>query len=191
MGPSTRPGERELIGAVLRKDRKASAEFVELHAGAVYSYVRHRLLPRTDLVDDLVQDVFLAAWESLAGFRGEAPVRAWLIGIARHRVEDYYRARLQEGAAQDEDTASLPDPAAGLQLDDALDREKLSQKTEEILAGLPEAYSVALLWRYWEKRSAREMAQFTGRSEKAIERTLARARALFKERWNGNRSGTG
>ena len=56
------------------------------------------------------------------------------------------------------------------------------------MGGLPEVYSIALLWRYWEKRSAREMALATGRTEKSIERILARARALFKKRWNDDRS---
>src|SRR5713226_9211919 len=96
MTPSAKVDEQDLIAAVLRKDRKASAEFVALYADAVYSYVRHRLLPRTDLVDDLVQDVFLAAWESLPSFRGDSPVHSWLMGIARHRVEDYYRRRLRD-----------------------------------------------------------------------------------------------
>jgi DNA-directed RNA polymerase specialized sigma24 family protein len=40
-----------------------------------------------------------------------------------------------------------------------------------------------LLWRYWEQRSAREMAAAIGATEKSVERTLARARATFKELW--------
>jgi DNA-directed RNA polymerase specialized sigma24 family protein len=53
-----------------------------------------------------------------------------------------------------------------------------------VLASLPEAYSLALLWRYWEKRSAQEMAERTGKTVKAIERLLARAREMFRERWS-------
>lgn len=188
MGPGATSLERELINAVLRKDRKASAEFVDLHAGAVYSYVRHRLLPRTDLVDDLVQDVFLAAWENLATFRGDSPVRTWLIAIARHRVEDLYRSRLREGPSQEDGVDTQPGPGPRIELDEVLDQERVRHRTEQILASLPEIYSIALLWKYWEKRSAREMAELTGRSEKAIERILARARAMFKERWNASRS---
>jgi DNA-directed RNA polymerase specialized sigma24 family protein len=43
---------------------------------------------------------------------------------------------------------------------------------------------MVLLWRYWERRSAAEMAAATGRTEKAIERLLARARGQFRRRWN-------
>jgi RNA polymerase sigma-70 factor (ECF subfamily) len=188
MRPSTEIDEKELIAAVLRKDRKASGEFVARYADTVYSYVLHRLLPRRDLVDDLVQDVFLAAWESLPSFRGESPVRSWLLGIARHRVEDYYRSRLREPLAEDADAAEQADPAAELRLEVALDRERLCRKTKEVLSSLPDIYGIALLWRYWERRNTKEMAAETGRSEKAIERILARARALFKERWNRDQS---
>src|SRR5882672_10412171 len=94
--PSIAADERSLVEAVLRKDRKAMAEFVDRHTDPVYAYVKHRLLPRTDLVDDVVQDVFLAGLEGLSRFTGESSLRVWLLGIARHKVEDYYRARLRE-----------------------------------------------------------------------------------------------
>lgn len=53
--------DRELVAEVLAKDRKATAEFVARYADHVYGYVRRRLIPHTDLVDDLVQEIFLAA----------------------------------------------------------------------------------------------------------------------------------
>ena len=48
---------------------------------------------------------------------------------------------------------------------------------------LPETYGLALLWRYWENRSVRDMAEATRKTDKAVERLLARARARFRELW--------
>ena len=48
---------------------------------------------------------------------------------------------------------------------------------------MPERYGLMLLWRYWEHRSARDMAVAIGTTEKSVERLLARARARFKELW--------
>jgi len=59
------PGDQDLVAAVLAKDRKATAEFVARYADGIYGYVRARLAPRYEFVDDLVQEVFLAAWQSL------------------------------------------------------------------------------------------------------------------------------
>lgn len=173
-----------LVAAVLRKDRKATAEFVAKYSDCTYRYVRARLSPRLDLVDDTVQETFLAAWEHLSMYQGTSPLEGWLLGIARHKVEDYYRSVLRQ-----------PDLLSELDLDDligedesqvetAMDRKRLKEKTQRVLGSLPQRYSVVLLWRYWEQRSAREMAAQTGRTEKAIERLLARARSQFRERWN-------
>lgn len=175
--------ERELVAAILRKDRKATAEFVARFADGVYRYVRSRLIPRLDLVDDLVQDVFLAAWESLPGYRGDSPLSYWLQGIARHKVENFYRTCLRAPLPLEESSERRSEVLVDIGLDESLDRERLLEKTRSILTSLPEAYRLVLRWRYWEQRSAQEMAAETGKTEKAIERLLARAREMFRERW--------
>ena len=174
-----------LVKAVLRKDRKATAEFVELHSDRIYRYVRRRLLPRIDLVDDIVQEVFLAAWDDLSSFRGESSLRRWLLSIARHKVEDYYRRRLREPESlPPEDMQETEEPAVHRPIEELIDRHRVEDRIRSVLAALPERYGLILLWRYWEKRSAREIAAAIGRTEKAVERLLARARAQFKKKWN-------
>jgi RNA polymerase sigma-70 factor, ECF subfamily len=172
-----------LVAAILEKDRKATAEFVARYADQIYLYVRSRLIPRLDLVDDLVQDVFLAAWENLTSYRGDATLGSWLQGIARHKVENYYRASLRAALPLEEAGAEAAEATMDVDLEEFVDRERLQQKTQSILATLPEAYSLVLIWRYWEQCSAQQMAIRTGKSEKAIERLLARAREMFREKW--------
>ena len=175
--------DSSLVAEVLRKDRKATAEFVTLYTDQIYRYVRRRLIPRVDLVDDLVQEIFLAAWTSLSKFRGDSSLQSWIFGIARHKVENHYRNRLRD--------VQLPDGDEGAELgsedlpglEEAFDRQEAENRVREVLAKIPEPYSVVLLWRYWEKRSVREIAEETGKTEKAIERLLARARNQFKKKW--------
>lgn len=171
-----------LVMAVLRRDRKATAHFVNAYTDAVYTFVHRRLTPRHDLVDDVVQDVFLSAWESLRNFRGDAPLRAWLLGIARHKVEDHYRKLLRAADQLDEEiSGELAAVDSGME--EIQRQEQTEKRARAILAELPDHYSAALQWRYWEKRTARQMADATGRSEKGIERLLARARDEFRRRW--------
>ncbi len=180
--------DRELVAEVLRKDRKATAEFVARCADHVYGYVRRRLIPRDDLVEDVVQEILLAAWANLETFRGESSLRSWMLGIARHKVEDHYRRRLRELAVEDRDESLRDEPVSSDDLEEAMATHQAGHRTREILAQLPEIYSVILLWRYWEKRSLREIAAQTARTEKAVERLLARARQQFKKRWNERQS---
>ena len=159
------------------------ARFVDLHADAVYRFVYHRL-DRREALDDLVQEVFLAAWKALPRFRGESEIRTWLLGIARHKISDYYRQKLQglhlvEGQDDDrpENMALLPD------IEERLDRQRLEARTRQVLSALPDQYRAVLMWRYWDQRSLAEMAAITGNTEKSIERLLDRARRLFRSRW--------
>jgi RNA polymerase sigma-70 factor (ECF subfamily) len=174
-----RTSENELVQAILAKDRKATAEFVELHADAVYSFVSRRVFPREDLADDLVQETFLAALEGLHRFKGTSNLRSWLLAIARHRVQDYYRDRVREISLDETEI----EPGVDEPFDDWIDDRNLEQRVQRTLAEVPEGYRLMLLWRYWEKCSAAEMAQRVGKTEKAIERLLMRAREQFRRRW--------
>ena len=177
-----------LVAAVLKRDRKASAEFVARFADGIYSYLRSRLAPRYDHVEDLVQETFLAAWENLSRYESSGSLRSWLLGIARHKVEDYYRARLRVQDSVDDVDEDGPVLASPPRSHELLEQQQLIIRTQQVLAMLPEQYRLALIWRYWDKASAQEMAIKTGKSEKAIERLLARARAEFRERWSSGKS---
>ena len=176
-----RPSDNEFVAQLLRKDRKATAEFVVLYTDQVYRFVRRRLIPRTDLVDDLVQEILLAAWANLSKFRGDSSLQSWIFGIARHKVENHYRSRLREVQLPDGEEGPEPQPADSPGLEEVFDRQEAQNRVREVLGKIPEPYSVVLLWRYWEKRSVHEIAAETNKTEKAIERLLARARNQCKK----------
>lgn len=173
-----------LIQSVLEKDRKATAEFVDRYAAGLYGYVRTRLAPRYDLVDDLLQEIFLSAWENLNQYRGAGSLGAWVMGIARHKLEDHFRFRLRAPESIDDVDQDRLVFAVPPEFPQFVEREQMRRITWRVLSSLRETYRLALIWRYWEKASLREIALKTGKTEKAIERLLARARAEFRERWN-------
>jgi RNA polymerase sigma-70 factor (ECF subfamily) len=49
--------------------------------------------------DDLAQEVFIAAWRDLAGFRRGEDFGAWLRGIARHRLLTHFRSQQRRANA--------------------------------------------------------------------------------------------
>jgi RNA polymerase sigma factor (sigma-70 family) len=146
----------------------------------VYSYVYWRLAPAHDAVEDLVQDVFLEAWRNLQRYRGDGGLAAWLVGIARHKVQDHYRRALRNVEfPEDTDTALSELPL----LEDRFFAQQRDDRIHATITELPEIYRFVLLWRYWEGKSATEIAWSIGRTEKAVERLLARARQQFRERY--------
>jgi len=173
------PDDLALAEAVRRKDRKATADLVRAYADAVFGYVFSRVQPNAADAEDLTQDVFLAAYQSIRDYRGASPLRGWLLGIARHKVEDYYRARVRNLDLNEAGATAVED----VPLDDALDDYRLRQRTRAALERLPEANRLLLRWRYWDQRRTAEIAAALGRTEKAVERMLARARQQFRQEW--------
>jgi RNA polymerase sigma-70 factor, ECF subfamily len=182
--PESVSDERRLVASVLEKDRKATAEFVDRCADWVYPFVRRRLVPRTDVIEDTLQDILLAAWQALPTYRGDSSLQTWILGIARHKIDDYYRRRMREDSISEEEEDSAPEPAMAPNLEQQLDSAAQQEKVQQILSSLPETYALALIWRYRDEKSVREMAQLSGKTEKAMERLLARAREQFRRRWN-------
>jgi len=111
---------------------------VSTYTDAVYSYLRQRLTPRTDLVEDLVQDVLLVALQKLDTFAGHSSVTAWLILIARHKVEDYYRSQLRAPGPLAELSLESAGPVTQPGFDERLDGARAQEKVRRVLARLPD-----------------------------------------------------
>jgi RNA polymerase sigma-70 factor (ECF subfamily) len=184
----THPGDLDLAAAIVARDRKATARLVEIYADPVHHYIWKRLAPKVDMVDDLVQETFIAAWRGIGSYSGQASLRTWLLSIARNKVEDHYRGTLKRPLVELEDAEpELIDEGGSVEWE--LDARREARRAAGILLKLPYEYAAALRWRYWDGDSAREMAAATGRSEKAVERLLARARARFKVLWMEGENG--
>ena len=154
------------------------------YARAIKQYVSFRLAPRADHADDVVQDVFLAAWENLGAYRGNSSMQSWLMGIARNKVKDYYRAHLREPYPLETVKENSGAKTAPHQVDDHLDKERARIKALRVLIELPERYRIILIWRYWDEDPVKAIATRIGKTEKATERMLARARDEFRLVWD-------
>jgi len=77
----------QLVEEVLRGKRGAATQFYREYAPQVRRYLLARL-PSAEDSEDVLQDTFLAAFDSLPLYRGEAKVGSWIISIARHEVAE-------------------------------------------------------------------------------------------------------
>jgi RNA polymerase sigma-70 factor (ECF subfamily) len=145
-------------------------------------------MPQCELSEDLTQEVLLAAWRTLSQFRGDSSLKSWVLGIARHKIEDYYRNRIREMELPEDGEETSDELITPARLDEQLEAAEQTEKVQRTLSKIPEAYCLALLWRYREGKSLRDMAEATGKTEKAMERMLARARETFRRRWNDGQS---
>jgi RNA polymerase sigma-70 factor, ECF subfamily len=147
---------------------------VEVCADPIYRYLYRRLAPHYDVVEDTAQEVFLEALDSLSTFRGSSSLVTWILAIARHKVQDFYRRQLRNAESPDEEARDLE------ALEETVSRHLERARIQSTLERMPETYRIVLLWRYWEDRSTAEIAAVCGKTEKAVERLLARAREQFR-----------
>lgn len=95
--------DQELIGRVIsRDDRDAFRELVLRHQSRVRQFLRHLCRNRAALADDLAQDTFVQAYQSLARFRGDAEFSTWLLGIAHNHWRNARRRERPQSALSDE-----------------------------------------------------------------------------------------
>jgi RNA polymerase sigma-70 factor (ECF subfamily) len=177
----------ELARRVWRGDEDAFSEFYAHHADLVFGYIVHQLNGvRTD-AEEIWQDTFVAAIRMLPSYQGQARLLSWLCGIARHKVADHWRRHNETGgstlAAPPADLRQLMD--SGPLPDEVLNRSALRARLIEALAELPDDYRSALLARYAEECSVEEVARRLGRSYKATESLLSRAKAALREVLSG------
>jgi RNA polymerase sigma-70 factor (ECF subfamily) len=120
--------DAKLVDRALTGDQGAFTRLVERHQRWV-TVAALRSTRNLEEADDMAQDTFLRAYQSLATWRREAPFRAWLGQILRNRLRD--RARSLGPLPEPLDAAPEPgsDPEQERQL---LDR--------ELLAALRQAY---------------------------------------------------
>ena len=82
----------KLIERILAGDREAFDRLYEHYFGRVYSFVRKRLDNRAD-VEETVQEVFVSVFSCLDSYRREAPLGAWILGIARRTVAGRFKKK--------------------------------------------------------------------------------------------------
>jgi len=172
----------KLAAGVSRGDADAFNSFYSRHADLVFGFILHQLNGSRADAEEIWQDTFLAAIRMLPSYQGQSRLLSWLCSIARHKVADYWRRG--NGTARSGLTMS---PAylqelmdSGPLPDEMLNRSALRVCVIEALAELPDDYRSALLARYADGCSVAEVARLLGRSYKAAESLLSRAKAALR-----------
>jgi RNA polymerase sigma-70 factor (ECF subfamily) len=130
-----------------------------------------RLLGRDVEVDDVVQEVFIAAFRGLGALRDPGAVRAWLTKVAVRssmRRLRWRRLRRTLGFDGDQSYDDLPDPSLS-----AEDRH-VASRIYTLLDRLPAADRVAWTLRHVEDRSAEDVAGLQRCSLATAKRRIAR-----------------
>jgi RNA polymerase sigma-70 factor (ECF subfamily) len=176
--------EAELIAAVLKGDAASFEPLIQKYSPRVFGTAR-RYARRDSEVEDIVQEVWLKAYQKLAGFRGEAPFEHWLMRLAVHTCYDFLRrhqrnreASFSELTEPEEDWlnrfVSQPETAS----EDTDAARKLVGRIMDQLS--PPARLIITLLEI-EDRSVKEISKLTGWSVPLVKVRAFRARAEMRK----------
>jgi RNA polymerase sigma-70 factor (ECF subfamily) len=169
--PATSP-DTAVVDAARTGDGEAFGRLYAVYARMVHGILMSRVPP--DEVDDLVQDVFLAAFRKLHTLRDPAAFGPWLAMITRNRANDFHRHKAE--------TIELPE--------DVVAADRTEAEANAILAliqTLPDAYRETLVLRLVEGMTGPEIAERTGLTAASVRVNLHRGMKQLREKLEGGR----
>ncbi len=149
--------DQDLIAAFRQGNEQAFNELVRRYQERVY-WLARRFVEDHDAADDVVQDVFIKAYESLADFRGDSSFYTWIYRITvnlslnavrKRKVREFFR--LEDVAGLGESEEKEPDRIA-----ESNETRAMIQKAIETL---PEKQKATFVLRYYEELSYEEMSK--------------------------------
>ncbi len=167
----------ELVAAWRAGDQNAGRVLLDRHYATVHRFFVNKV---RDDPDGLVHDTLLECYGSIARYKGPAPFRCFLLGIARNLLRRHW-ARVARDRAEPIDELSIAELGAG---PSTLIRR--SQDENRLVAALREIrldYQEILELYYWERLTGPELGELLGLTEAGARARLHRARQSLYERF--------
>ena len=173
--PFSDMSDEQLIQQFVQGDLQAFDTLYYRYVKAIYKRVRY-VIPETD-VEDVTQEVFIAAVSSLPSFRGEALFSTWLRTLTRNKVAEYYRKQSRKKETMQvnlEHAERSSDYSNGSTLEDRI-------TLRHALNNIPGNYREVILLRFAEGMRFKEIADCLGQNPEATKSLFRRAMAALQE----------
>src|SRR6202050_1850803 len=178
------PTDAELIAAVIQGDSASFEPLIKKYQPRVFATAR-RYARRESEVEDIVQEVFIKAFQKLGSFRGDAPFEHWLMRLAVRTCYDFLRGHQRN---RESSFSELSEPE-----NDWLERFVTGPETatdnadaaklliERVLEKLSPPARLVITLLEIEDRSVKEIAQLTGWSVPLVKGRAFRARGEMRK----------
>jgi len=179
--PAAEQDDAQLVTASLDGSRDAFRRIVERYQTLICSLV-YSATGSVSRSEDLAQETFIAAWQQLRALREPAKLRAWLCGIARHRIQKSFE---RDGREPAHNAAPLADAHDSPAVEALPSEQAISREEEAILwrslEKIPELYREPLVLYYREHQSIEHVAAALDLTEDAVKQRLSRGRKLLQD----------
>lgn len=181
------PIDETLLVEQLHNPKTASAAFdtlMRMYGEPVYWQIR-KLVARHEDADDILQNVFLKAWNNLQNFRGDAKLSTWLYKIAINESINFLnkeRNRNNVSVDSEDDSYLLNN----IEADEYFDGDELQAELLKAVAKLPEKQRLVFNMRYFDEMKYEEMSEILGTSVGALKASYHHAVKKIEEIFSEN-----
>jgi RNA polymerase sigma-70 factor (ECF subfamily) len=164
----TPPIDEKALVKQLQDPRTASQAFdtlLKTYSQPVYWQVRKMVVNHDD-ANDLVQNVFLKAWNNLHNFRGDAKLSTWLFKIAINESINFINKEKQRLSISDDADESFL--LNNIEADSYFDGDDLHKDLLKAVAALPEKQKLVFNMRYFDDMKYEEISDILGTSVGAL-----------------------
>lgn len=160
-----------------RGDRAAAEAIYRGFYGKVTGFIRVQIADEA-AVEEIVDDTFMVLFENPGSFDGRSRFTTWLLGIAKRKSADWWRAHVREPSADAQDDSDmlnhLEDPAWPAL--EHLEQAQVSTIVRRCIERLPPTQREALYWVFFEALSLVEVAKQLDCADGTIKSRLFHAR---------------
>ena len=176
--------EQQWVEAAKRGDQDAFACLVGAYEKRVFA-LTIRMCKQPEDAAEAAQEAFLAVWQGLPSFRGEASFSTWLYRLASNACVDILRreSRRRETLFLDGEEAPADVPDRGPTRQEAAEQQELRREIEAGLAALPPEYRQALILREIHQLSYQEIGEALGISRSYVSRIEKKALSKLREKF--------
>lgn len=184
----------KLVGDIRSGSKDAFSRLVHLYQAKVRGYLG-RFIRGADVVDDLAQETFIAAYRSLPTYKQESSLALWLLGIARNlalkHLRDDQRRRSHESDSFEAAFARWSEERLNADEAGEARHEEVMAALRSCMDGLQKHSAGMIRDSYYKGRTAAEIARDSGKTEGAVWVTLMRIRQTLRECIGARIAGTG
>ena len=163
------------IKKVLEGDRNEFAYLVDKYKTMVYSLAL-RLMKDREEAEEIAQDAFVKAYQSLANFKGKAKFSSWLYRIVYNTAISKLRQQTVGRVSLDESSISETLYADSKQNYDTLSADERKRYLEKAMDSLDADEKMFVILYYYEERDLDEIAAISGLTKTNTKVKLFRAR---------------
>lgn len=146
--------DRELFTHIAAGEEAALDELYKRYRTDVFRFLVHQT-GDAEAAEELIQDVFLAAWVGSENFRGEAAVKTWLLRVAYYRAATWVK-----NLARSKDVALAESlPAGGVPLDQRIVQSWQTETIRRAMAELSRDHRTAVELIFYHELTYKEAAE--------------------------------